>query len=78
MGKIDKEFDSSFLEPLASGSPDRITSVTNEEIEASGTSTSEIRSQIMLAGAFEDRYFEQVLYEPIVPFATGCGQCLYR
>jgi hypothetical protein len=32
----------------------------------------------VLAGAFAGRTAEQVLYEPIRGFDTGCAQCLIR
>ena len=78
MGKIDSDFDERFLSLLESGARDGILSLTHEEIEATGSSTAEIRSWIMLAGMFADRPFERVVYEPIADWVTGCAQAIVR
>jgi hypothetical protein len=52
--------------------------LTDEEINASGSSSGEVRSWIMLAGAFEGKAAERVFYAPIEGFLTGCGQCVVR
>tara|TARA_B100000686_G_scaffold303999_1_gene341282 strand:- start:1880 stop:2701 length:822 start_codon:yes stop_codon:yes gene_type:complete len=76
MGDIDTDFDRDFLNRLASGSRERITSLSHKEIETTGSSTAEIRTWIVLAGIFAKRPFRQITYEPIDEWVTGCGQCL--
>ena len=49
-----------------------------DEIAATGSATGEVRSWIVLAGAFAGRTAEQVMYEPIQGFDTGCAQCLIQ
>ena len=76
MGQIDAEFDRDFLARLEGGDRDRLMALTNDQIEATGSSTAEIRSWIMLAGIFAQQGFRQVTYEPIDAWVTGCGQCI--
>ncbi len=76
MGHIDAAFDRDFLARLESGRRDRLVSLTNEEIEATGSSTAEIRTWIILAGIFAEQCFRQVTYQPIDAWVTGCGQCI--
>ena len=76
MGDIDAEFDRDFLAQLASGSRERITALTHERIEATGSSTAEIRSWIVLAGIFAEQRFRRITYQPIDAWVTGCGQCI--
>ena len=76
MGHIDEAFDHDFLARLESGSPTRITSLSNDQIEATGSSTGEIRTWITLAGIFAGQPFRQISYEAIEAWVTGCGQCI--
>ncbi|MDA0261227.1 MAG: hypothetical protein O3A21_03395 [Proteobacteria bacterium] len=76
MGHIDTRFDNEFLDRLASGRRERILALTDAEIEATGSSTAEIRSWIVLAGIFAEKPFRRVTYEPIGAWVTGCGQCI--
>ena len=76
MGHIDEAFDLDFLARLESGSRERIASLNNDEIEAAGSSTGEIRSWIVLAGIFAGQPFRRVTYEAIDAWVTGCGQCI--
>ena len=78
MGRIDEAFDRTFLTNFCKADRRAITSLTEEEIAAAGNSTSEIRSWIALGGAFAGKAAEQVFYEPIQGFATGCGQILIQ
>jgi len=76
MGQIDAAFDRDFLTRLESGHRDRLTSLTNEAIDATGSSTAEIRTWIVLAGIFTEQGFRRVTYESIDAWVTGCGQCI--
>jgi hypothetical protein len=77
-GWIDVDFDRRFLGDFCAGRGDALAMLSDAEISATGSATGEIRSWIMLAGAFDGRTAEQVMYEPIKGFATGCAQCLIR
>jgi aromatic ring-opening dioxygenase catalytic subunit (LigB family) len=77
-GWIDVDFDRRFLEIFCAGRGDDLAALSDAEISATGSATGEIRSWIVLAGAFAGRTAEQVLYEPIRGFDTGCAQCLIR
>ena len=74
MGEIDRAFDERFLALLESGDGAAIAAIEDSDIEAAGSSTGEIRTWIMLAGAFAGRPFRRVFYEPIAGFVTGCAQ----
>ncbi|HXQ49929.1 MAG TPA: hypothetical protein VN802_02445 [Stellaceae bacterium] len=75
-GFIDADFDRRFLDDFCAGRGEALAALSDAEISATGTATGEIRSWIMLAGAFAGRKAERVMYEPIAGFDTGCGQCL--
>lgn len=75
-GYIDAEFDRRFLDDFCGGRGDSLASLSDAEISATGSATGEIRSWIVLAGAFAGRGAEQLVYEPIQGFDTGCAQCL--
>jgi protocatechuate 4,5-dioxygenase beta chain len=77
-GWIDADFDRRFLADFCAGRGETLAALSDREISATGSATGEIRSWIMLAGAFAGRTAEQVLYEPIRGFETGCAQCLIR
>jgi hypothetical protein len=77
-GRIDVDFDERFLDAFCSGRGASLAAMTDAEIAAAGSSTGEVRSWIMLAGAFAGRPAERVFYAPIAGFGTGCGQCLIR
>jgi hypothetical protein len=77
-GFIDVDFDRRFLDDFCAGRGEALAGLTDAEISAAGSSTGEIRSWIMLAGAFAGRTAEPVMYEPIRGFDTGCAQCLIR
>jgi AmmeMemoRadiSam system protein B len=73
-GKINIPFDKEFLEALISGDRARLTEYTHEEINTeAGSGGHEIRTWIALAGAVQKWKAELVAYEPVVPWATGCG-----
>jgi protocatechuate 4,5-dioxygenase beta chain/2'-carboxy-2,3-dihydroxybiphenyl 1,2-dioxygenase large subunit/2'-aminobiphenyl-2,3-diol 1,2-dioxygenase large subunit len=75
-GFIDTDFDRRFLDDFCAGRGAALSALSDREIAATGTASGEIRSWIMLAGAFAGRTAEQVMYEPISGFDTGCAQCL--
>jgi aromatic ring-opening dioxygenase catalytic subunit (LigB family) len=77
-GRIDTVFDERFLDALSAGRGESLSAMTDAEISAAGSSTGEVRSWILLAGAFHGRAAERVMYEPISGFDTGCGQCVVR
>ena len=77
-GLIDVDFDRRFLEDFCAGRGDALAACSTPKSRATGSATGEIRSWIMLAGAFAGRTAEQVMYEPIKGFDTGCAQCLIQ
>ena len=77
-GWIDEDFDHRFLDDFCAGRGEALASFPDREIAATGSATGEIRSWIVLAGAFAGRTAEQVMYEPIRGFDTGCAQCLIQ
>ncbi len=73
-GKINVPFDKKFLKTLLGADRAKLTEYTYEEINTeAGSGGHEIRTWIALAGAVESWKAELVAYEPIVPWATGCG-----
>lgn len=75
-GFIDTKFDNRFLDDFCAGRGEALALLSDREITKAGTSTGEIRSWIMLAGAFAGRTAERVMYEAISGFVTGCAQCI--
>jgi 2,3-dihydroxyphenylpropionate 1,2-dioxygenase len=73
-GKINVAFDKKFLETLISGDRTRLAEYTHEQINVeAGSGGHEIRTWIALAGAVPNWRAELLAYEPVVPWATGCG-----
>src|SRR5215469_15644846 len=77
-GFIDVDFDRRFLDDFCAGRGDALAALSDAAISATGSATGEIRSWIVLAGAFAGRPVERVMYEAIRGFDTGCAQCLIR
>ena len=77
-GMIDQAFDRRFLDVLCSEDNAALAELSDAEMRQAGSSTGEVRAWIMLAGAFAERRAEQVFYQPIRGFDTGCGQVLIR
>jgi aromatic ring-opening dioxygenase catalytic subunit (LigB family) len=75
-GYIDEAFDRRFLAAFCAGEGEWLATLSDAEIAATGSATGEIRSWIMLAGAFAGKRAECVFYEPIRGFETGCAQCV--
>jgi aromatic ring-opening dioxygenase catalytic subunit (LigB family) len=73
-GKINTVFDKRFLETLITGDRGRLADYKHEEIATeAGSGGHEIRTWITLAAAVPDWKAELLAYEPVVPWATGCG-----
>jgi aromatic ring-opening dioxygenase catalytic subunit (LigB family) len=73
-GKINIPFDKHFLDTLISRDYTALTQYTHEEIsKEAGSGGHEIRTWIALAGAVSGWQAELLAYEPVVPWATGCG-----
>jgi len=73
-GKINIPFDKKFLETLTGSDRGRLTEYSHDEINReAGSGGHEIRTWIALAGAVQNWQAELLAYEPVVPWATGCG-----
>jgi predicted class III extradiol MEMO1 family dioxygenase len=73
-GKINIFFDKKFLDTLIAGDHERLVQYSHEEINTdAGSGGHEIRTWITLAGALPDWKAELLAYEPVAPWATGCG-----
>ncbi len=73
-GKINIAFDKKFLEILIHGDRRELTQYTHDEINVeAGSGGHEIRTWIALAGAVRNWKAELLAYEPVIPWATGCG-----
>jgi aromatic ring-opening dioxygenase catalytic subunit (LigB family) len=73
-GKINSSFDKKFLATLIDDERARLTEYTHEQINTeAGSGGHEIRTWIALAGAVPSWKGELIAYEPVVPWATGCG-----
>jgi 2,3-dihydroxyphenylpropionate 1,2-dioxygenase len=74
MGKINVPFDKRFLEILIEGDGNRLAEYSHAEIDReAGSGGHEIRTWIALAGAVQDWHATLLAYEPVYPWATGCG-----
>ena len=73
-GRINIPFDKQFLNNLVSGNHHQLTAYTHDEINReAGSGGHEIRTWIALAGALQNWQAKVIAYEPVVPWATGCG-----
>jgi aromatic ring-opening dioxygenase LigB subunit len=73
-GKINIPFDKKFLETLTGADRVKLTEYSHDEINnEAGSGGHEIRTWIALAGAVQNWQAEVLAYEPVVPWATGCG-----
>ncbi|HSE88208.1 MAG TPA: extradiol ring-cleavage dioxygenase [Candidatus Binatia bacterium] len=73
-GKINIPFDRKFLDTLITGDRAKLTDYTHDEINVeAGSGGHEIRTWIALAGAVPNWKATLLAYEPVVPWATGCG-----
>ena len=72
--KINIPFDKNFLDNLISRDHTQLIAYTHDEINIeAGSGGHEIRTWIALAGAVRSWKAELIAYEPVVPWATGCG-----
>jgi 2,3-dihydroxyphenylpropionate 1,2-dioxygenase len=73
-GRINIPFDKKFLENLTTRDHRQLIAYTHDEINReAGSGGHEIRTWIALAGALQSWEAELIAYEPVVPWATGCG-----
>ena len=73
-GKINVPFDKQFPDTLVGAERARLAQYTHEEINReAGSGGHEIRTWIALAGAVQSWKARVVAYEPVIPWATGCG-----
>lgn len=73
-GKINIPFDKNFLDNLITRDFTSLTAYTHDEINTeAGSGGHEIRTWIALAGAVQRSKAELLAYEPVIPWATGCG-----
>ncbi len=73
-GKINIPFDKKFLESILANNHSGLVAYTHDEINSdAGSGGHEIRTWIALAGAVQSWKAELLAYEPIAPWATGCG-----
>jgi aromatic ring-opening dioxygenase catalytic subunit (LigB family) len=78
-GKINVEFDKRFLDHVLSRDRNKLTAYTHEEIARdAGSGGHEIRTWITLAGAVPDWTPMLLAYEPVKPWATGCGLVAFQ
>jgi len=74
MGKINVAFDEQFLETLINGKRALLAEYSHSAIDKeAGSGGHEIRTWIAVAGALEDWRASLLAYEPVHPWATGCG-----
>ena len=56
-----------------------LTVYTHDEIETeAGSGEHEIRTRIAIAGALQSWQGKLLAYEPVVPWATGCGPVAFN
>jgi aromatic ring-opening dioxygenase catalytic subunit (LigB family) len=73
-GKINIAFDRNFLDILIAGKREKLNDYSHENINIeAGSGGHEIRTWIVLAAALPEWKAELLAYEPVVPWATGCG-----
>jgi aromatic ring-opening dioxygenase catalytic subunit (LigB family) len=79
MGKINVSFDKQFLDTLANGERTSLAEYSHSEIDReAGSGGHEIRTWIAVAGAVEKWQATLLAYEPVYPWATGCGLVVFN
>ena len=74
MGKINVAFDEQFLQILIDGKRVPLAEYSHAQIDKeAGSGGHEIRTWITVAAAVEDWRANLLAYEPVHPWATGCG-----
>ena len=61
------------LRAFTEGNHPRLAGYTHAEIAEAGSGAHDVRSWIALAGAIQDWKAQLLAYEPVIPWATGCG-----
>ncbi|HSE95016.1 MAG TPA: protocatechuate 3,4-dioxygenase, partial [Methylomirabilota bacterium] len=77
MGRINVDFDRWFLDRLAAGRADEVTTLTDAEVDRAGNGAHEIRSWLTVAGAMPGRRARVLAYEPVTAWVTGMGVITY-
>jgi Catalytic LigB subunit of aromatic ring-opening dioxygenase len=72
-GRIDSDFDRTFLARMASGNVTELAAYSNADFAAAGAGAFELLAWIALRGAIGDAPGRVLGYEAVVPWATGIG-----
>lgn len=72
-GQINAEFDQEFLKLLTDGEFERLAEYRHETIAQAGSGAHEVRTWIAVAGGVGGWQAQILAYEPVAPWATGCG-----
>ncbi len=70
-GTIDTEFDRRVLDAFEAGQAERLLSLSDAELEASGNGAHEVRAWLVAAGAAGGARFRTLAYEPVPAWLTG-------
>ncbi|MDA8073924.1 MAG: hypothetical protein M0Z40_01575 [Actinomycetota bacterium] len=70
-GTIDTEFDRRVLDAFEAGRAERLLSLSDAELEASGNGAHEVRAWLVAAGAAGGAAFRTLAYEPVPAWLTG-------
>jgi aromatic ring-opening dioxygenase catalytic subunit (LigB family) len=76
-GTVNEAFDRDFLDRLASGDPDRLVDLTDEQIDAAGNGAHEVRTWVVAAGA-AGTPFDLLAYEVVPAWLTGTAVAAAR
>ena len=76
-GAIDNDFDRRFLDAMATGDTAALTSLTPANFFAAGAGAFELLSWIALRGAIGSALGREILYESVIPWATGVGMMAF-
>ncbi|MDB5571190.1 MAG: Protocatechuate 4,5-dioxygenase beta chain [Hyphomicrobiales bacterium] len=77
-GRIDTDFDRTFLDRMSAGRLDELAAYTDAQLLAAGAGTLELLAWICLAGIMGERKARTVAYEAVIPWATGVGVLAYE
>ncbi|MFQ5682924.1 MAG: extradiol ring-cleavage dioxygenase [Candidatus Binatia bacterium] len=72
-GKINIPFDRQFLSAVNDGDRCKLETYRHSDISEGGSGAHEVRTWITLAGMVPTWKAKLLAYEPVVPWATGCG-----
>lgn len=76
-GTIDDAFDRRFLAAMASGDTGMLMSLTAADFTAAGAGAFELLSWIALRGAIGSALGRELVYESVIPWATGIGMMAF-